>query len=160
MFIFKDGERVYLPAWEINTCVMLQKLADIVESKGGEVKPSIKVLASNWNIENDPPRKIWGRSYITFLLDGIVYSFSVNENIFFEHYYQKTPLYNGQYSRNVYADEFSRRWITNPLLRTDCTDEQCAEAAGILFGLLTEAKMSVEYQNSRSKWVKWSEENG
>ena len=159
MFIFKEGERVYLTAWEYNTARMLGKLAEIVESKGGEVKPSIKVNASYYCIENDKPREIWGRGYISFMLDGIVYDFSVNDNMFFEHLYGKMELVNGMYNRNVYYDDLSRRWMLRPLLRTDCTDEQCAECAGILFGLLTEAKMSVKYEDkSRKAYVKWREE--
>jgi len=159
MFIFKEGERVYLTAWEYNTARMLGKLAEIVESKGGEVKHSIKVNASYYCIENDKPREIWGRGYISFLLDGIVYDFSVNDNMFFDHLYGKMQLVNGMYNRNVYYDALSRQWMLRPLLRTDCTDEQCAECAGILFGLLTEAKMSVKYEDkSRKAYVKWREE--
>ena len=37
MFIFKEGERVYLTAWEYNTARMLGKLAEIVEQKGQAV---------------------------------------------------------------------------------------------------------------------------
>ena len=159
MFIFKEGERVYLTAWEYNTARMLGKLAEIVESKGGEVKPSIKVNASYYCIENDEPKEIWGRGYISFLLDGIVYDFSVNDNMFFDHLYGKMQLVGNQYNRNVYYDGLSRRWMLNPLLRTDCTDEQCAECAGILFGLLMEAKMSEKYEDkNRRAYVKWRED--
>lgn len=159
MFIFKDGERAYLTAWEYNTCRMLGKLAEIVESKGGEVQPSIKVLASYQCVENDELKPIWGKGYIKFLLDGIVYDFSVNDNFLFDHLYGKMELCGSMYNRNVYHEGLSRRWMINPLLRTDCTDEQCAEAAGILFGLLVSAPMSEKYEDkNRRAYVKWRDE--
>ena len=158
MFIFKEGQRVYLTAWEYNTARMLGKLAEIVEQKGGEVKPSIKVRASYQCLENDEPREIWGTGHISFLHNGIVYDFSVDDNMFFDHLYGKMELVNGKYYRNVYYAGLSRQWMINPLLRTDCTDEQCAEAAGILFGLLMEAKMSEKYvDNGRKAYLEWSD---
>ena len=97
MFIFKEGQRAYLTAWEFNTCRMLGELAKIVENNGGKVAQYPHVMATNRQYAPDAePLRIYGRGYIRFNLDGVQYYWQVDDNPFFGHYYTKVRIHDGK----------------------------------------------------------------
>ena len=155
MFIFKEGERAYLTAWEFNTCKMLGKLADIVEAHGGNVHRAHNIMATYQVKQDMEPVPIWGCGYISFELGGIIYKFNVDDNPFFDHMYAKTPLVGNMYSQNVYYADISGGWTMQGLTSCKCSEELIAEAAGILFQKLIDAPMSERYKDVRKEYIVW-----
>ena len=156
MFIFKQGQRVYLPAWELNTCRMLGKLADMVESHGGKVHRPITVMATYQSKPDMEPVEIWGTGYIGFVLNGVLYKFNVDDNFLFDHLYCKTPMVGNKYSQNVYFADLGGGWEIRGLLSSDCDDETVAYATEKLYEALMKAPMSERYNDPRRKeYVEW-----
>ena len=122
----KEGQRLYLTAWDFNTCRVLGKVAEMVEAEGGQVKPYIHIMANNRTYEPDAePIRIYGHGYIRFNLDGYQYAFSVNENPYFEHTASKIRIVDGKIPRGhqVYMDEVPRKaWMYDCLFRV-CDEE-------------------------------------
>ena len=141
----KEGQRLYLTAWDFNTCRMLGELAKIVESHGGKVAPYPHIMANNRIYEPDAePISIYGRGYITFNLNGDRYSFSINDNPFFEHNYSKLRIIGGKIPRGnqVYVTELPRKvWMYDCLFRV-ATDEDVAEIAQYVFDELLKSPYS------------------
>lgn len=145
MFIFKDGQRAFLTAWNFNTCRMLGEIAKIVESKGGKVAEYPHVLAKNREYEPDAePVRIYGRGYIRFNLDGVQYYWQIDDNPFFEHWYTKVRIVDGKIPRGnqVYLDEFSRKeWMYDCLFKT-ASDADIQEIANLALNALINAPFS------------------
>lgn len=145
MFIFQEGQRAYLTAWNFNTCRMLGKLAEIVESNGGKVKPFRHVMATNRQYAPDAePVRIYGQGYISFSIGGDQYYFQIDDNPYFEHYYTKIRIVNGKVPRGnqVYLDELPRkRWMYDCMFKTS-TDAEIAEIAQIVFEALLDMPYS------------------
>lgn len=145
MFSFKENQRAYLPAWEYNTCRVLGALAEIVTNNGGKVKPFRHVLANNRTYEPDAePVQIYGQGYISFVYDGDLYNFSVQDNPYFEHCYTKLRIRDGKVPRGnqVYMAEIDRKaWMFDCLFRVTC-DADVREIAELLFNELVKAPYS------------------
>lgn len=141
----QENQRLYLPAWEYNTCRMLGALAEIVEKNGGKVAPFRHVMANNRTYEPDAePISVYGQGYIRFNYGGDQYYWQIDDNPFFEHYYTKVRIHDGKIPRGnqVYLDEFPRNsWMYDCLFRT-ATDAEIAEIAEIVFRELVNAKYS------------------
>lgn len=156
MFIFKDGQRAYLTAWNFNTCRILGEIAKIVESRGGKVAEYPHVLATNRQYEPDAePVRIYGRGYIRFNLDGVQYYWQIDDNPFFEHYYTKVRIADGKVPRGnqVYLDEFSRKWMCDCLFRV-AMDEEVREIAEMVLQLLTDARFSKVEQERETRRIR------
>ena len=145
MFIFKEGQRAYLTAWEFNTCRMLGELAKIVENNGGKVAQYPHVMATNRQYAPDAePVRIYGRGYIRFNLDGVQYYWQIDDNPFFEHYYTKVQIINEKIPRSnqVYLDEFPRKsWMFDCLFQMAC-DADILEIAELVYNELLKAPYS------------------
>jgi len=142
----KEGQRLYLAAWEFNTCRMLGELAQIVENNGGKVKPYRHVMANNRTYEPDAePISVYGQGYISFVLDGDKYYFQIDENPFFEHYYTKLRIRaDGKVPRGnqVYLAELTRKaWMYDCLFRVAC-DADIREIANLVFNELLKSPYS------------------
>lgn len=144
MFIFKEGQRAYLPAWEFNTCRVLGALAEIVESHGGKVKPFRHIMANNRTYEPDAePVSIYGQGYIRFTINNYMYYFQIDDNPFFDHYYTKQEIRDGKIiaENQIYAENLSREWMYDCLFKVT-TDAEILEIAQEVFDLLMAAKPS------------------
>ena len=141
----KEGQRLYLTAWNFNTCRVLGCLADIVENNGGKVAPFRRVMANNRQYEPDAePISIYGQGYIRFNLDGVQYYWQIDDNPFFEHYYTKVRIADGKVPRGnqVYLDEFSRKeWMYDCLFKT-ASDADIHEIANLALNALINAPFS------------------
>ena len=151
MFGIKENQRLYLSAWNYNACRMLGELAEIVKNNGGKVKPFRHVMANNREYEPDAePIQIYGQSWITFQLDGILYGFSIEDNPFFDHRGMKRKIKDGKVLQNVYADLFipGEKWIYDCMFRV-ATDAEVREIANILFNELVKAPLSEIYHDGK-----------
>lgn len=139
-----EGQRLYLKAWEYNTCRMLGALAEIVRNNGGIVAEAPYIMANNRTYEPDAePKRIYGRGYIKFTLDGFLYYFQVDENPFFDHGYTKRKIHDGKVVAgcNTYIEDLSRDWIYDCLFAVT-NDADIREIAEQVFTLLITAKPS------------------
>jgi hypothetical protein len=134
-----EGQRLYLSAWDFNSCRVLGSLAEIVRNNGGKVKPAPTIMANNRTYEPDAePVPIYGHGYISFTLDGDYYYFQVDSNPFFDPMILKARIDNGKY-REVYLEAFSREWIYDCMFQI-ANDAEIREIAEILFSLLIKRK--------------------
>ena len=145
--VTKDGTRLYLSAWDFNTCLVLEALEKIVKDNGGIVKKAPWIMGSNRAV-GDEPRKMRGCQYIQFILDDMWYSFDICDNFLFEHHYQKKPVVNGRIRRNTYADDLSREWIYDCLFG-NANEAEIKEIANQVFNLLLQAKESQIYHDKK-----------
>lgn len=145
--VTKDGTRLYLSAWDFNTCLVLEALEKIIKDNGGKVAKAHWIMGSNRSIEGEP-RKMRGQQYMTFILDDMFYYFQIDDNPFFPHRYQKTEIVNGKRMRNVYLEEFSREWIYDCLFGVT-NDDEIKEIANQVFNLLVMAKPSGIYREKK-----------
>ena len=148
MFAIKEDQRLYLKPWEYNSCRVLGCLAKIVEDNGGEVKPYKHCIANNRICEpTAEPKRIYGQTWIDFILDDVYYSISLDDNPFFDMHYLKTPIKDGKRLRNVYMEKLSRDWMYDCLFRVT-TDEEAKEIAYQLFNIVLQAPNSKRYSLS------------
>lgn len=153
MFALKEDQRLYLPAWEYNAARVLGCVAEIVQGLGGEVKPWKHIMANNRNYEPDAePRRIYGQSWITFILDGMYYSFDWDDNPFFDDHFSKTPVKDGKRLRNIYADSKLPAWKYDCLFRI-ASDEQCHIIAEELLENMKDAACSQVYHETHKMKV-------
>lgn len=143
MTVIKDGVRLYLAPWDFNACLIMEQLENIIKDNGGQVKKAHWIMGSNRSIEGEP-RKMRGQMYISFVLDEKYYYFQIDDNPFFQHYYQKTAIIEGKRLRNVYLEEFAREWIYDCLFGV-ASDDEIKEIAYQVFNLLVQAKDSGIY---------------
>ena len=148
MFVMKEDQRLYLKAWEYNSCRVLGYIVKIVEDNGGKVAPYKHCMANNRTYEpTAEPKRIYGQSWISFILDDMYYNISLDENPFFEMHYLKTKVVNGKRLQNVYMGELSRGWMYDCLFRVT-NDDEVKEIAYELFNIVLSAKESEVYHET------------
>lgn len=152
MFVIKEDQRLYLKAWEYNSMRVLGCLVKIVEDNGGEVEPFKHCLATNRNYDapDAEPKRIYGQSWIHFILDDMYYAISLDDNPFFDQNYLKTPVKDGKRLRNVYMETLSRDWMYDCLFRIT-NDEEAKEIAYELFNIVLKAPNSGRYNMEPQK---------
>lgn len=153
MIVNKENERLYPSAYEYGAALVLSRLAELVKESGGSVKPLHKAVISNRNNDSAPVVTVTHTSYISFTLDGVYYSYSVSDNPFFPFHYSKTRIVDGKHKMNVYADELSKVWLTDPVYCGIATDEETTSAAVVLFELLKKAPLSRAYGERKRQRV-------
>lgn len=145
MFVMKEDQRLYLTPWNYNSCRVLGCLVKIVEDNGGEVEPYKHCMATNRAYQTeDEVKRIYGQSWICFILDDMYYHISLDDNPFFEMHYLKTPVVDGKRLKNVYMEELSRDWMYDCLFKKT-SDEEAKEIANQLFNIVLSAKQSEKY---------------
>lgn len=88
------------------------------------------------------PITVTHTSYISFVMNGFYYSFSLDDNPFFPFYYMKTPIENGTYSGDACVENASKSWAVNALLGFGCSDSEIETAAQAILALLLAAPLS------------------
>lgn len=143
VIVMKDGERLYLRTWEYNASRIISELAKIVESHGGRVKPTnTAVISDRSATEESEPITVTHTSYISFILDDTYYYYQVNDNPFFDFYYQKTPIKNGKRSRDAVAEADKKEWLFDCFFGSNCAQQDIEEAANLIFNMLCNAPIS------------------
>lgn len=141
--VIKDGERLYLRAWEYNASRILTELSKIVINNGGRVKPTKTAIISDRSAKEEiEPIAVTHTSYITFVLDETYYYYQVDANPFFEFYYNKTPIKNGMRSRDAVLEADKKEWLYDCFFGSNCAQQDVIEAANLIFNMLCNAPLS------------------
>jgi hypothetical protein len=141
--VLKEGERLYLRAWEYNAARIITELANIVENHGGRVKPTNAAIISDRSAkEETEPITVTHTSYISFVLDDTYYHYQVNNNPFFDFYYNKTPIKNGKRSRDAGLEADKKEWLFDCFFGSNCGQQDIIEAANLIFNMLCNAPQS------------------
>lgn len=148
MIAIRNGERLYLSAWDYNCCRVIGALETIVKNNGGQVKETKWIMATNRSIGELEPKKICGQMYIKFVLDNMYYYFEIDDNFLFPHYYQKSKVVDGRRRKNVYLEDFKSDWIYDCLFE-DCCQADIVEIANQIYNSLLQAKESEVYHEKK-----------
>lgn len=152
--VIKDGERLYLRAWEYNAARIISELANIVKNRGGRVKPTNKAIISDRSAKEEAePITVTHTSYISFVLNETYYYYQVNGNPFFKFYYSKTPIKKGMRSRDAGLEADKKEWLFDCFLGSNCEQQDIIEAANLIFNMLCNAPMSEIIRDKRKQRV-------
>lgn len=106
-------------------------------------------LKDSINLFNNSVVNMREGHYITFKLNGYIYSFSFDDNPFFEHYYSKNQSINSnEYDKNYYIDDLNDAcpaWGYN----ANVSDKDIKAQAQLLFNKLIESKPSAKVYNKK-----------
>lgn len=159
--VTKDGERLYLRAWEYNAARIITELARIIENHGGRVKPTNTAIISDRNATGEAePITVTHTSYISFILDETHYYYQVDDNPFFEFYYKKAPIRNGKYSRDAALEADKKEWLYDCFFKSNCGQPDIVEAANLIFNMLCNAPVSKIIRESYKQRVPNTYNNG
>ncbi len=115
-----------------------------------EVKKELEQLES---ITNEPKKMYYGEwLYISFTHNGYYYYYQLDENPFFEFFFSKRPIGDGnKINRNCYGKEDQKKWWSDDLWRWGRSDEEIKTAAQNIFNMLIAADISREYIDRKRK---------
>lgn len=100
----------------------LNEYNDLIEKCGHEAKTPIETTHS---------------TYISFTLDGYFYNYNLDTNPFFDFYFTKAPIIDGnKYDANRYGIMDKKEWFFDCFLYAGCSDADIAEAAELIFNML------------------------
>ena len=135
----REEKTLYLNNWEFNIARVLKRLEKVIDDNGGE-------FVSNWEKEFDNYKfisrntnqelKAHFKNRMTFVLDGFLYYFQIDENPFFEFYIIKNPIENYISKNRYYKEELNKNWFYDCLFNSDCNDEEIKEIANLFFNEL------------------------
>lgn len=140
-------ETLYLSGWQFNIARLLQRIEKLVFDNGGKIVSTwekelttYKLIPTTTNFKFETTvyqeRAITTnyRSYITFVLDGFIYSLSFDSNPFFEHYFQKIPVKDDlKVEYKYYLEKLNRDFLYDCLFSIDCSMEEIKEIANLFF---------------------------
>lgn len=89
------------------------------------------------------PITVTHTSYISFIMNGLYYSYQLDSNPFLLFYYLKTPIENGTYSGDACLANEPKPWLNdNSFIRYGCSDSEIETAAQAILALLLAAPLS------------------
>lgn len=91
---------------------------------------------------DNSPIELTHTTHISFVLDDTFYYYQTNDNPFFKFYYIKTPIRNGEYSKDACSENTSKSWVNKNLWSVFYTQEECVSAAKEIFDELVNADCS------------------
>ena len=91
---------------------------------------------------DNSPLEVTHTTWINFVLNGVHYSYNLDDNPFFPFHYSKTPVFNGKYNASVYSNQDKKEWLYDCFFKFDCSVEDIKEGANLIFNLLLNAPMS------------------
>lgn len=100
------------------------------------------------------PITVTHTSYIDFTMNGVYYSYSLDDNPFFPFHYIKTPIdpKSETYSGDACVEESFKSWFTDPLIGFGCPDSEIESAAGAILSLLLAAPLStIRHDTKRTR---------
>jgi len=103
-------------------------------------------------IDNSPVT-VTHTTYISFVFDGMLYYYQVDDNPFFPFLYSKTPLRGDRYSRDAALDEDKKEWCFDCFFRAGCARADIVEAANLIFNSLCNAKPTPIIRDSKRQRV-------
>lgn len=88
--------------------------------------------------------------YTSFILNGCYYNYNMNDNPFFEFYYTKTSVINGNKIINTcYSLNDKKLWWKDIFYSYKCTHEQRRAAALDIFNMLLSSSTSLTYTSKK-----------
>lgn len=112
-----------------------------------------KELALFQSIPN-APITVTHTSYINFTMNGVYYSYKLDNNPLFPCHYLKTPIdpKSETYSGDACMEESSKSWFTDPLIGFGCPDSEIESAAGAILSMLLAAPLStIRHDTKRTR---------
>lgn len=88
---------------------------------------------------HNEPITVTHTTWILFVLDGIYYHYSVDDNPFFPFHYLKTPVENDSYHMDAYMVEDKKEWMYDCFFKMDCSEADIVEGANLIFNMLMNA---------------------
>lgn len=89
------------------------------------------------------PITVTHTSYISFAMNGLYYSYQLDDNPFFPFLYLKTPIENGTYSGDACLANEPKPWLNdNSFIRYGCSDSEIETAAQAILAQLLAAPLS------------------
>lgn len=90
--------------------------------------------------------------YINFVIDDHFYSFSMDRNPFFEFYFARVKIEEGnKINRNYYLQEDSKQWLYDCFFHVDCSASDRREAANLICNMLLTADNNRTYREKNRK---------
>ena len=109
---------------------------------------------------NNEPVKVTHLTYINFTIDGVYYSYSVDDNPFFPFHIYKTPIKDGKRSADAAGVEDKKEWLSDCFLKMNCSKSDIVEAANLIYNMLITSDNSPIIRNSRRQRVPNTYNNG
>lgn len=110
---------------------------------------------------NNEPITVTHLTYINFTIDGVYYSYYVDDNPFFPFHIYKTPIKDGKRSADAAGVEDEKKWITNDCFyKMNCSKSDIVEAANLIYNMLITSNNSPIIRNSRRQRVPNTYNNG
>ena len=135
----REEKTLYLNNWEFNIARVLKRLEKVIDDNGGEFVSNYEKEFNNYKfISRNTKQEIKAhfKNYMTFVLDGYLYYFQIDENPFSEFYIIKNPIENYISKSRYYMEELTKNWVYDCLFSTDCNEEEIKEIANLLFNEL------------------------
>lgn len=131
------------------------------EARNAFIKSREAEAAALEAIPNEP-RKVSNNNYLRFILDNTMYYVELNDNPFFDFYYNKTPINGDKYSRDTYGEKLNKDflWDCFLTLKKPATDADRREAANMIYNALVSAKNCEKYRESHKTRVPNTYNNG
>lgn len=125
---------------------------EINEKRSCAIK-SLKAKLAELSVIDNEPVTVTHIRYINFVYDNFYYYYQVDSNPFFEFYYSKTPIKNGEYSKDACLEEDKKEWMRDCFFKYGCSKEDIREAADLIFGMLVNTNVSIVRRNGKRKRV-------
>lgn len=124
--------------------VALKRPAAIIS----EYKSDLEQLES---IDNTPVKSYYGEwNYISFTHNNYYYYYQLDNNPFFDFYFSKHPIENGnKINRNAYTKTDDKKWWNDNFWRWGRTPDEIKKAAKFIFEMLTTAQNSRPYTDNK-----------
>lgn len=144
MFFYHEGDTLYLKAWEYNTTLVLEKIAELIEANGGKVKSANKGFIEYQRDNSEGSRKeVSHLGYMSFILNGYLYYIQFDSNPFFDHFYSKSLIKDGKVAKHHYLDKLEDKvQLNEKLMHYNCDEELIEKTALDIFKALIEAPAS------------------
>lgn len=100
-------------------------------------------------VDNNPIT-VTHTTYIRFVLNDTMCYYQVDDNPFFDFYFSKAAIVNGEYN-TCYSDLDKKEWMYDCFFRADCSDADIAEAANMIYNMLENARLSAPCKGKAKK---------
>lgn len=112
-----------------------------------------KKLEEYESIKNDPVPSYYGDYlYINFVVDGYYYSFSMDDNPFFDFHFAKIKVEaKNKINRNYYINTDSKTWWNDCFWRANCSPADRREAANLIYNMLLTSDTCRIYRDKNRK---------
>jgi hypothetical protein len=130
----------------------IREKADFIKKLEELNRPAEHARAELERLEAIPNKPVIVRysTYLSFILDGVYYHYSMDDNPFFDFHYHKIPVsQDNKYTGEYYMEKASKEWLYDCFFKMDCSDADRKEAANLIFNYLMSAPASKKVPGGR-----------